>query len=165
MSERSAILLAGAAHLALLAALSLSWAMTAKTLPSFEEMAPVEVVQIDDVPKVTEAPKPSMPAAPQETQAAAAPEVTPEPKPAPPPPEPPKPEPPKAVSDVPAPRGEARAEAGHQDSREARAGRQARSEEGVAEAARHADARQSAGQEAAEGRRQAARHVEVRGHH
>lgn len=95
MNERGAILLAGVAHLALLAALSLSWAMTQKTLPSFEEMAPVEVVDIADVPRVVEAPKPSMEAAPQETVEEAAPEPDPEPQPAPPEPE--------AISDVPPP--------------------------------------------------------------
>ncbi len=94
MGERGAILLAGTAHLALLAALSLSWAMTAKTLPTFEEMTPVEVVQIADVPAVTEAPKPSIEAAPQETIEAAAPEPE-EAEPAPPEPE--------AISDVPPP--------------------------------------------------------------
>lgn len=94
MGERGAILLAGTAHLALLAALSLSWAMTAKTLPTFEEMAPVEVVRIADIPKVTEAPEPSIDAAPQETVEAAAPEPE-EAEPAPPEPE--------AISDVPPP--------------------------------------------------------------
>ena len=62
----------------LLAALSLSWAMTAKTLPVIEEMIPVEVVDISDVPAVTEEPKPSIDAAPQETIEAEAPEPEPE---------------------------------------------------------------------------------------
>jgi len=95
------MMLAGGAHLALLAALSLSWSMTAKTLPSAVEAVPVEIVEISDMARVTELPKPSMEAAPQETVEATAPEPAPEEAVAAPPE--PKPAPPKTVSDVPAP--------------------------------------------------------------
>lgn len=80
MTEGRAIWLAGTAHLALLAALSLSWAMASKDLPQIVESVPVEIVQIDDVPRVTEPPKPSMDAAPQQTVEAAAPEPEPVPE-------------------------------------------------------------------------------------
>jgi outer membrane biosynthesis protein TonB len=73
VTEGRALLLAGAAHLALLVGLSLSWAMTAKTLPDLSEAVPVDIVEISDVPRITEPPKPSMDAAPQETVEAAAP--------------------------------------------------------------------------------------------
>jgi outer membrane biosynthesis protein TonB len=100
-SERNALLGAGAAHVALFAALSIGWVWSQTPLPPAEEMIPVEFVDIADAPRVTEAPKPSMKAAPQETVEAAAPaepevkKAEPEPVPdAVPEPEP-KPEPPK----------------------------------------------------------------------
>lgn len=108
MTEGRAILLATAAHLALLAALSLSWSMARKTLPTFDEAVPVEVVEISDVPRVTEIPKPSMEAAPQETVEVQAPEpapqdsTPPEPMPAPEPEPEPAPEP-EPVAEKPAP--------------------------------------------------------------
>ena len=100
------MMVAGAAHLALLAALSLSWSMAAKDLPSVVEAIPVEIVEISDVARVTEPPKPSMEAAPQETVEATAPEPAPEKAEA-------KPEPtpapqPKTLSDVPAPDAKAK---------------------------------------------------------
>ncbi len=91
MTEGRAILIAGVAHLALLAGLSLTWAMHQSPLPSFQEAVPVEIVDISDVPRITEPPKPSMAAAPQETVEAAAPEIAPEETA--PPPEPVKPAP------------------------------------------------------------------------
>ena len=99
-SERNALIGAGAAHIALFAALSIGWAWSQTPLPPAEEMIPVDFVDIADVPRVTEAPEPSMKAAPQETVEATAPEPelkAEEPKPEPeaiPEPEP-KPEPPK----------------------------------------------------------------------
>lgn len=113
MTERRALLLAGLAHLALLAGLSLSWAMTAKLLPQPVESVPVDIVDISDVPRVTEAPKPSIAAAPRETVEAAAPEPVPDKaEPAPPPlsdiplpdlkpPPPPKPQAAKKVAPKP----------------------------------------------------------------
>ncbi len=86
------------AHGVLLAALSLAWQQQRILLPSPDEAVAVEVVTIADAPRITEAPKPSIAAAPQE--AATAPEP-PAPAPAPeplradavPPPEPAKPRP------------------------------------------------------------------------
>jgi outer membrane biosynthesis protein TonB len=100
-SERNALLGAGAAHIALFAALSIGWAWSQTPLPPAEEMIPVEFVDIADAPRVVETPKPSMKAAPQETVEAAAPAepeekaVEPEPKPEAVPEPEPKPEPPK----------------------------------------------------------------------
>ena len=71
MTERGALLGAGAAHLALLAALSIGWQMQREPLAPAEEMIPVEFVDIADAPRVVEAPKPSIKAAPQETTAPA----------------------------------------------------------------------------------------------
>lgn len=101
MTERNAILLAGAAHVALLLGLSLSWAMAQKDMPSFQEASPVEVVDVSELPTVTELPKPSMEAAPQEMVEEAAPEPTPEESVAEPEPTP-APEP-KTISEVPPP--------------------------------------------------------------
>ena len=67
MTERQALLGAGAAHLVLIAALSLGFALQSSPLPLSEEMIPVEFVEIADAPRVTEAPAPSPKAAPQET--------------------------------------------------------------------------------------------------
>ncbi len=118
MTEGRALILTGVAHLALLAGLSLTWSMQQSSFPSFSEAVPVEIVEISDVPRITEPPKPSIDAAPQELTEDAAPEISPveaaapEPEPAPEPvklspvpaleakpkplPEPRKPAPPKA---------------------------------------------------------------------
>lgn len=112
MTERQALIGAGAAHLLLLAALSLGWQWAQTPLAPSEEMIPVDIVEIADAPRVTEAPKPSIKAAPQETVAPAPPDpAPPEPLPEPPadavpPPEArleAKPEPPKAKPDKPRP--------------------------------------------------------------
>ena len=71
MTERQALLGAGAAHLLLIAVLSLGFALQSTPLPPAEEMIPVEFVEIADAPRVTEAPAPSPKAAPQETAAPA----------------------------------------------------------------------------------------------
>lgn len=107
MTEGRAILLAGAAHLALLAGLSLTWSMQQSSFPSFQEAVPVEVVEVSDLPRITEPPKPSIEAAPQETVEAAAPEIAPEE--ATPPPAPDKPAS-KPVAEVPAPEAPAKVE-------------------------------------------------------
>ncbi|TFU01358.1 hypothetical protein EUV02_13800 [Polymorphobacter arshaanensis] len=75
-SERITLVGVGVAHLALLGLLSLSWQMAFRELPQFEEAVPVEVVAIAETTKVTELPKPSMEAAPQEN-------IAPSPEPAP----------------------------------------------------------------------------------
>jgi hypothetical protein len=77
MTEGRALILTGAAHLALLAGLSLTWSMQQSSFPSFNEAVPVEIVDISDLPRITEPPKPSMDAAPQEMVEAAAPELSP----------------------------------------------------------------------------------------
>lgn len=77
MTEGRAIILMGAAHLALLAGLSLTWSMQQSSFPSFTEAVPVEVVEVSDLPRITEPPKPSMDAAPQKMVEAAAPEPSP----------------------------------------------------------------------------------------
>ena len=69
MTEKKALLGAGAAHLVLLAALSIGWQMQREPLAVAEEMIPVEFVEIADAPRVVEAPAPSLEAAPQETTA------------------------------------------------------------------------------------------------
>jgi outer membrane biosynthesis protein TonB len=113
MTERQALLGAGAAHILLFAALSLGWQWSQKPLAIADEMIPVEFVDIADAPRVVEAAKPSMKAAPQETTVPTPAETVPEPTPATPidavplpdvKPEPPKPEPPKkATPEKPAP--------------------------------------------------------------
>ena len=70
MTERQALAGAGAAHLLLFAALSLGWSMMRQPLP-IEEAVPVEFVDIAPETRVTERPKPSKAAAPQETAAPA----------------------------------------------------------------------------------------------
>lgn len=100
MSERQALIGAGVAHVALFAALSLGWAAMERP-QLFEEAVAVELVDVAPETRVTERPKPSIAAAPQETSAPPPePEPAPEPTPAPPEPVPapepvPKPEPPK----------------------------------------------------------------------
>ena len=80
MTERQALLGAGAAHLLLLGALSVGLSMQVPPLPPAEEMIPVEFVEIAAAPRVTKAPAPSPKAAPQETTAPApAPPTPPEP--------------------------------------------------------------------------------------
>lgn len=101
MTEGRALILTGVAHLALLAGLSLTWSMQQAALPTFSEAVPVEIVEISDVPRITEPPKPSIDAAPQEMTEDAAPEISPIEAPAPVEPEP-APEPVK-LSPVPAP--------------------------------------------------------------
>ncbi len=81
MTERQALLGAGAAHILLFAALSIGWQWSQKPLDVADEMIPVEFVDIADVARVVEAPKPSMEAAPQETSAPEPVEATPEPAP------------------------------------------------------------------------------------
>lgn len=87
MTENRAILIVGAAHLALFAGLSLSWSLMSKDIAPIVEPIPVEFVDISDVPTVQEKPKPSIEAAPRETVEEAESEVTePEPTPDPTPP-------------------------------------------------------------------------------
>lgn len=86
MTENRAILIAGAAHLALFAGLSLSWSLMSKDIAPIVEPIPVEFVDISDVPTVQEKPKPSIEAAPRETVEEAQPVVEPEPTPEPTPP-------------------------------------------------------------------------------
>lgn len=87
MTENRAILIAGVAHLALFAGLSLSWSLMSKDIAPIVEPIPVEFVDISDVPTVQEKPKPSIEAAPRETVEEAEPEVVePEPTPEPTPP-------------------------------------------------------------------------------
>ena len=81
MTERQALLGAGAAHVLLIAVLSLGWRWNQQPLPVAEEMVPVEFVDIADTPRVTQAPAPSMKAAPQETTAPAPADAAPEAKP------------------------------------------------------------------------------------
>jgi outer membrane biosynthesis protein TonB len=81
VTERQALLGAGAAHLALFAALSLGWQWNQTPLTITDEMIPVEFVDIADAPRVTKQAEPSIKAAPQETTAPAEP-VPPEPTPA-----------------------------------------------------------------------------------
>lgn len=76
MTERQALIGAGALHILLFAALSLGWSML-KEPPQLEQAVPVELVDIAPETRVTEKPEPSKAAAPQET---AAPEPQPEPE-------------------------------------------------------------------------------------
>lgn len=110
MTERQALLIAGAAHLVLLAALSLGFTLQRREFPVPEEIVPVEVVQISDVVKTTEV-EPAR-VAPAPAPAAAEPQPSPEPTPPPPKaetpppepePEPVKPAPPKPEAEKPAP--------------------------------------------------------------
>lgn len=101
MTRRERLSIAGAAtaHLVLLAALSLAWQNTQKTLAAPTEAVPVEIVEIADAPRTPAPPDPSIEAAPQETAAVPETETNPKPEPvqadAVPPPEPTKPTPPK----------------------------------------------------------------------
>ncbi len=87
MTETRALLIAGAAHLALLAALSLSLSRHLPANPA-DDVTPVEYVEIGPQPTAPEPPEPSIEAAPQD------PAPPPPPEPATPAPEPPAPEPP-----------------------------------------------------------------------
>ena len=101
MTEKKALLLAGAAHLLLLAALSVS--LSRHLPPSLDDDAiPVEFVEIGPQPTTPEPPKPSMEAAPQEPgPPPPAPLVEPAPAPEPPAPAAPQPEPVKAEDTAP----------------------------------------------------------------
>ncbi|MBZ6378932.1 hypothetical protein B5C34_10345 [Pacificimonas flava] len=67
MRELRALTLSGGAHLALLAALSLSWSLMADDVVQVvEEPLEVDFVTIADAPTVTERPPPSLEAAPRE---------------------------------------------------------------------------------------------------
>lgn len=99
--NRSSLAISGVAHAAVVAVLALNWPVTAPESVPAEPM-PIEIVDVADVPRVTELPKPSMEAAPQET---AEPEpVEPEPEPEPEPKPEPKPEPlPEPKAETPPP--------------------------------------------------------------
>ena len=117
MTERRALLIAGTAHLALLAALSLALEATHRPLPVPDQAEPVEFVQIAERVAVTTPPQPTRKAAPQQATPAPTPPATPPAKPATPPadpvpepptptlprPAPPKPTPDKSAPDKPAP--------------------------------------------------------------
>ncbi|OYU14572.1 MAG: hypothetical protein CFE37_10210 [Alphaproteobacteria bacterium PA4] len=77
--EQKALLGAAGAHILLLAALSIGWQWQTRALDPAEEMIPVEFVDIADAPRVTEAPKPSQEAAPQDNSAPPPAEATPDP--------------------------------------------------------------------------------------
>ncbi len=66
MTERQALLGAGALHVLLFAVLSLGWAAL-PVVPAPEEAIPVELVAVAPQTRVTERPQPSKAAAPQET--------------------------------------------------------------------------------------------------
>ena len=100
MTERQALLIAGAAHVVLFAALSLGFTLNHREFPVPDEIVPVEVVQISDLVKTTKTPRPAVKPAP-----APAPAPEPDPTPAPPPADtpPPKPEPVKPAPEKPTP--------------------------------------------------------------
>lgn len=67
MSEARALTIAGAAHIGLFAALSLSWSLMNEDLsPIVDEPIEVEFMTIAEAPAVTERPPPSLKAAPRE---------------------------------------------------------------------------------------------------
>ncbi|MEI6486005.1 MAG: hypothetical protein WCO11_07030 [Sphingomonadales bacterium] len=106
-AERLSIAGAAAAHIVLLAALSLAWRSNERMIAAPTDAVPVEIVDIAAAPRTPEPPKPSMEAAPQEPAAAPEPqpEAAPQPEPvkadAVPPPEPAKPVPPKPKAATP----------------------------------------------------------------
>lgn len=106
MTERQSLVVAGIAHLVLLAILSPGLTMAVPPLPPADPI-PVDIFDVADVPRQPTPPKPSIAAAPQETVEATAPEPAPpkpEPKPA---PEPePLPEPTAEVPKSPPPKPE-----------------------------------------------------------
>jgi hypothetical protein len=67
VTEKRAVMIAGTAHLVLVAALSLTWGLANRDLPAITESVPVDFVDIADLPKVTRLPEPSIAAAPRET--------------------------------------------------------------------------------------------------
>ena len=71
MTERQALIGAGIAHIMLFAALSFGWEWSQQPLLPADEMIPIEFVDIADTPRIKEAPRQSMQAAPQETSAPA----------------------------------------------------------------------------------------------
>jgi outer membrane biosynthesis protein TonB len=82
-TEMRAFGVAALAHVLLIVAASVGWQWFSKPLPPAEEIMPVEFVDIADAPRITEPPKPSMEAAPQDTAPPepAPPELEPEPAP------------------------------------------------------------------------------------
>lgn len=64
--EGRALAWAFAAHVGLLALLSFAW-RSAPPMPPVVEATPVEIIDVSDLPTVTELPRPSIAAAPQET--------------------------------------------------------------------------------------------------
>jgi hypothetical protein len=81
MTERQALIGAGIAHIMLFAALSLGWEWSQQPLLPADEMIPIEFVDIANAPRIKEAPRQSMQAAPQENSAPAAPAATAPPEP------------------------------------------------------------------------------------
>ncbi len=77
-SERRALLGAGIAHILLFAALSIGWQLQQTPLTVADESVPVELIDIAEAPRITQAPKPSIKAAPQDN---AAPQPAPDPAP------------------------------------------------------------------------------------
>lgn len=71
--ERHALAWALAAHVGLVAVLSLAW-RSAPSAPPVIEATPVEIIDVSDLPTVTELPPPSIKAAPRETVQAAEPD-------------------------------------------------------------------------------------------
>lgn len=69
MTERQALLGAGAAHILLFAVLSIGWQLQPQRLDIADELVPVDFVDIADAPRVAEKPEPSVEAAPRETSA------------------------------------------------------------------------------------------------
>jgi outer membrane biosynthesis protein TonB len=82
MTERQALLGAGAAHLVLLMALSIGWQLQTAPLPPAEEMIPVEFVDIAETAQVTKPAEASLAAAPQDSSAPPPAPATPAPTPA-----------------------------------------------------------------------------------
>jgi outer membrane biosynthesis protein TonB len=91
--DTPAVALAGVLHLLLILAASFGWHWTSRPLPPADEITPVDFVDIADVPRVREAPRPSMEAAPQETSTPEPAPPQPEPEPTPPPEPSPQPKP------------------------------------------------------------------------
>ncbi|MBV7256247.1 hypothetical protein KCG44_05550 [Pacificimonas sp. WHA3] len=71
MTETRALTMAGIAHLALFATLSLSWSLMADHTITYDEPVPVEFIELGEMPTVTERPEPTLAAAPRETVDAA----------------------------------------------------------------------------------------------
>lgn len=92
--QRSSLAISGVAHVALAAVLALNWPVSAPERTLTDPIS-IELVDVAEVPRVTETPKPSIDAAPQETVEpdAVEPEPEPDPEPEPAPKPEPKPEP------------------------------------------------------------------------